>query len=86
MAIQKMMEHSSESMRNLEPLSTKEKVFIAIQNSQPISRSELTKNLKIPRTTIYDAIVKLMVDKEVVNFSVNNHKRGRSKVFYRTVQ
>jgi hypothetical protein len=64
---------------------TKFVVENAIRIFGPITRSELVQITKIPRTTIYDTIVKLMLDKKVRKYSVPSRRRGRPRVFYELI-
>lgn len=54
-----------------------------LENNGPITRRELVKTLKIPRTTIYDNLLKLQKKKMIEKFSRNNGRRGRPLVFWR---
>ena len=63
-------------------INIKEYLFKLISGKGPITRSELTKLTGIPRTTIYDTIVKLMLDEQIKKFSVPSKRRGRPKVYY----
>jgi len=54
-----------------------------LENNGPITRRELVRNLKIPRTTIYDNLLKLQKKKMIERFSRNNGTRGRPLVFWR---
>ena len=56
-----------------------------IKNNAPITRGEIVKLTNIPRTTIYDIIVELMIMKQVEKFCVPRKTRGRPKVYYRTI-
>jgi predicted ArsR family transcriptional regulator len=48
-----------------------------------MTRKQLKKELNIPRTTIYDNLVKLQKRKLIEKYSKNNGKRGRPKVFWK---
>ncbi|TFG17256.1 MAG: hypothetical protein EU531_03930 [Promethearchaeota archaeon] len=54
-----------------------------LENNGPITRRELVRTLKIPRTTIYDNLLKLQKIKMIERFSRNNGTRGRPLVFWR---
>ena len=54
-----------------------------LENDGPITRRELVNALKIPRTTIYDNLLKLQKKKMIEKFSRNNGRRGRPLVFWR---
>lgn len=67
-------------------INIKEYLFKMIADKGPITRSELTKATGIPRTTIYDTIVKLMLDEQIQKYSVPSKRRGRPRVFYEVVR
>ncbi len=54
-----------------------------LEKDGPITRKELVRTLKIPRTTIYDNLLKLQRRKLIEKFSRNNGRRGRPLVFWR---
>lgn len=60
-------------------------VIEALVKIQPATRMELCKRTGIPRTTIYDALTRLMLKRVVVKFSTPNKGKGRPKVYYRVV-
>ena len=49
----------------------------------PLTRRELVKELKTPRTTIYDNLLKLKKRKIIEKFSRNDGKRGRPLIFWK---
>ncbi|MFX0104022.1 MAG: hypothetical protein ACFE75_00845 [Candidatus Hodarchaeota archaeon] len=49
----------------------------------PATRSKLVKELKTPRTTIYDNLIKLQKRRLIEKFSRNDGKRGRPLVFWK---
>lgn len=53
-----------------------------LKNNGASTRKELVKQLKTPRTTIYDNLVKLKKKQMVKKFSRNNNKQGRPKVYW----
>ena len=57
-------------------------VLSALSEIQPTTRSELCKKTGIPRTTIYDALNRLILKKVVIKFSTPRKTKGRPKVFY----
>lgn len=63
-------------------INIKEYLFRLIAEKGPITRSDLTYMTGIPRTTIYDTIVKLMLDEHIKKYSIPSKKRGRPRVFY----
>lgn len=64
----------------------KEYLYKTIAKNQPITRPELVKITGIPRTTIYDSLIKLILAEEVKKYSVHNKKRGRPRIFYEVVR
>jgi len=54
-----------------------------LKNDGPLTRKQLVNELKTPRTTIYDNLVKLQKQKAVEKFSRNNGKRGRPRVYWK---
>jgi len=52
-------------------------------NQGPITRRELVIQLKTPRTTIYDNLLKLQKRKVVEKFTRNNGTRGRPLVHWK---
>lgn len=53
-----------------------------IQTRGPLTRSQLKDITRIPRTTIYDTIVKLILDEKIRKYKVPCRSRGRPRVFY----
>jgi len=67
-------------------IDIKEFLFQVIEKSGPITRGEIKELTNIPRTTIYDTIVKLILLKKIKKFTVSNKKRGRPKVYYKIIK
>lgn len=55
----------------------------ALKEVGPLTRRDLVKELKTPRTTIYDNLVKLQKRKLIEKFSRNSGGRGRPLVFWK---
>ena len=60
-------------------------IFNILRENQPATRMQLCDKTGIARTTIYDALTRLMVKKMVFKYSPPVTKKGRPKVFYRTI-
>ena len=60
-------------------------IFNMLKETQPATRMQLCDKTGIARTTIYDALTRLMVKKMVFKYSPPVTKKGRPKVFYRTI-
>ena len=54
-----------------------------LKDEGPLTRRDLVKELKIPRTTIYDNLVKLQKRKLIEKFSRTDGKRGRPLIFWK---
>jgi predicted ArsR family transcriptional regulator len=65
-------------------ISLKELVLRKIEELGPIKRKDLSKAMGVPRTTLYDVLVKLMLAEQVRKYSVSQKTRGRPWVFYTT--
>ncbi len=55
----------------------------ALKDEGPSTRRELVRELKIPRTTIYDNLVKLQKRKLIEKYSRSNGKRGRPLILWK---
>ncbi|MHA2074978.1 MAG: helix-turn-helix domain-containing protein [Candidatus Hodarchaeales archaeon] len=60
-------------------------VLNALLENQPATRMELCAKTGIPRTTIYDALTRLILKKVVIKYSNPSTSKGRPKVYYRVV-
>jgi predicted HTH transcriptional regulator len=65
------------------PSITLEEYLLKILQDGPMTRGELSTVTGIPRTTLYDTLVKLLMQNKVEKFSLSKHKRGRPNVYYR---
>ena len=60
-------------------------VLSVLIENQPATRMELCDKTGIPRTTIYDALTRLILKKIVIKYSNPSTSKGRPKVYYRAV-
>ena len=75
----------------LNELSESKEIFSPIQNTLikvleetgPITRRDLVKQLSTPRTTVYDNLIKLQKRKLVEKFTRSDGKRGRPLVLWK---
>ncbi|MFX1365844.1 MAG: helix-turn-helix domain-containing protein [Promethearchaeota archaeon] len=58
-------------------------LFKTLEKIGPITRRELAKKLEIPRTTVYDNLLKLQKRKLIEKYSRNNGRRGRPLIFWK---
>ncbi len=66
------------------PINPEKFVYETIKRCGPITRGELSKLTKMPRTTIYDIIKKQVRLDQVKIREVSNRRRGRPKKYYET--
>ena len=71
----------SEPKEYLSP--TQYNLIKTLENTGPLTRKDLVKQLKTPRTTIYDNLIKLQKRTLIEKFSRNDGKRGRPLVFWK---
>lgn len=69
----------------LQPTISIEDYLLMILEEGPLTRGELSTITGIPRTTLYDSLVKLIIKDKVEKFSSSKRKRGRPNVYYRRV-
>ncbi|MFX0080140.1 MAG: hypothetical protein ACFE94_00135 [Candidatus Hodarchaeota archaeon] len=81
MANETIIEKFSESKDFLSPIQYN--LLKTLDTIGPSTRKDLVKQLKTPRTTIYDNLVKLQKRKLIEKFSRNDGKRGRPLVFWK---
>jgi predicted transcriptional regulator len=74
-----------EEILNIIRNKTDLRIFNVLKENQPATRMQLCDKTGIARTTIYDALTRLMVKKVVFKYSPPVTKKGRPKVFYRTI-
>ncbi len=75
-----MEKYSSLTRGVLSPIQNN--LIVILENKGPLTRKELVKELKTPRTTIYDNLLKLQKLKQIQKFTRNNGNRGRPLVFW----
>ena len=75
------MKNYLESKEFLSPIQNN--LIKTLKNVGPLTRRDLVKQLKTPRTTIYDNLIKLQERKVVEKFTRNDRKRGRPLVFWK---
>lgn len=69
----------------IQPSITLEDYLLKILQEGSLTRGELSAITGIPRTTLYDTLVKLIIKDKVEKFSSSKRKRGRPNVYYRRV-
>ncbi len=64
-------------------ISLEDYLLKLLQEEGSMTRGEMSSTTGIPRTTLYDTLVKLLMQNKVEKFSLSNKKRGRPKTYYR---
>ncbi|MHA1269802.1 MAG: helix-turn-helix domain-containing protein [Candidatus Helarchaeota archaeon] len=57
-----------------------------IKENGDMTRKELAELTRIPRTTIYDTIEKLIYEGKIEKYAISDKKRGRPKIYYRYIE
>ena len=57
-------------------------VYGVLQKYGPATRAMIVELTGLPRTTLYDALIRLMLKGYVRKFTEERNRRGRPKVFY----
>ena len=56
--------------------------FLLLNNSKGLNRTEISRKLNTPRTTIFDNIRKLQKQKYVKNYTKNTGKKGQPTKYW----
>ncbi|MHA1581033.1 MAG: helix-turn-helix domain-containing protein [Candidatus Baldrarchaeia archaeon] len=62
-----------------------EELLQILKEKGPLTRTELMEITGVPRTTLYDKLVKLILKGKVKKVPVKGNGRGRPKVYYEVV-
>jgi predicted ArsR family transcriptional regulator len=75
-------------MIKLQLHSKLEEQLISLLGRGPMTRGDMVKSTNIPRTTIYDALKKLMIRNVVKKYPlyVSERQRGRPKIMFELVE
>ena len=71
-----------EALSQLEGMLDTENIGVDKDGRRGIDRDGLVKLTGLPRTTVYDALIRLIRKKLVEKFSEERDKRGRPKIFF----
>ena len=66
-------------------IPTDEYLYDLLVQNGPMTRGEIVKLTKLPRTTIYDHLIKLILKDRVIRFSKSGRKPGRPKVYFKAI-
>ena len=64
-------------------ISSIQEMVLKILQKGPLTRKQLVHQLNVPRTTIYDTLIKLQRIKVIEKFTRNNGSRGRPLVYWK---
>ncbi len=62
-----------------------EELLQILKEKGPLTRTELMEITGVPRTTLYDKLVKLILKGKVRKVPVKGNGRGRPKVYYEAI-
>jgi len=62
-----------------------EELLEILKKHGPLTRDQLAKITGLPRTTIYDKLSKLLLQKKVIKKPEERKKRGRPKIYWEAV-
>ena len=79
------MTFNEQQFVNQEVNSTDEKVLSVLKKLGPKTRSELVLLTSIPRSTLYDSLLRLILKDKVIKYSEKPEGPGRPKVFFKSL-
>lgn len=68
-----------------DPGDVKSHITILLRDQGALTRGEITVRTGIPRTTVYDTLMNLLISGTVEKYVERNGKRGRPSVYYQLV-
>jgi predicted ArsR family transcriptional regulator len=82
---QKPKQRTRTPTRPPEPSDVKSHITSLLRDQGALTRGEITSRTGIPRTTVYDTLMNLLISGTVEKYVERNGKRGRPSVFYQLV-
>ncbi|MFX0169325.1 MAG: helix-turn-helix domain-containing protein [Candidatus Hodarchaeota archaeon] len=76
---------SAQRAQVAETLDTKRSIIELLKEKGTLTRSEITLLTGIPRTTVYDTLMNLLISGAIEKYVERNGRRGRPSVFYSLV-
>jgi predicted transcriptional regulator len=64
---------------------TDHKIYSMLKEKGPMTRPDLVERTGLPRSTLFDALTRLMIRGLIVRFSEERQTRGRPKVYYEVI-
>ena len=82
---QKTKQRTRTTTRPPEPGDVKGHITSLLRDQGALTRGEITVKTGIPRTTVYDTLMNLLISGTVEKYVERNGKRGRPSVYYQLV-
>ncbi|MFX0077815.1 MAG: helix-turn-helix domain-containing protein [Candidatus Hermodarchaeota archaeon] len=82
---QKTKQRTRTTTRPSEPGDVKSNITSLLRDQGALTRGEITVRTGIPRTTVYDTLMNLLISGTVEKYVERNGKRGRPSVYYQLV-
>ncbi len=68
-----------------EPIDLKRNITELLRSKGALTRGDITKQTGIPRTTVYDTLMNLLIAGVVEKYVERNGTRGRPSVYYQLI-
>ncbi|MFX1509834.1 MAG: helix-turn-helix domain-containing protein [Promethearchaeota archaeon] len=75
----------SSQIQRTEPADVKGHITDLLRDKGALTRGEITVKTGIPRTTVYDTLMNLLISGVVEKYIERNGRRGRPSVYYQLV-
>jgi predicted ArsR family transcriptional regulator len=82
---QKPKQRTRTATRVSDPGDVKSHITNLLRTKGALTRGEITVKTGIPRTTVYDTLMNLLISGTVEKYVERNGKRGRPSVYYQLV-
>ncbi|MFW9984996.1 MAG: helix-turn-helix domain-containing protein [Candidatus Odinarchaeota archaeon] len=76
---------SSTTVQTTVPSNSKENIIDLLREKGALTRGDITTKTGIPRTTVYDTLMNLLISGVIEKYVEKNGRRGRPSVYYQLV-
>lgn len=76
---------SSTTVQTTVPSNPKENIIDLLREKGALKRGDITTETGIPRTTVYDTLMNLLISGLIEKYVEKNGRRGRPSVYYQLV-
>ena len=76
---------STSTVQTAAPTNPKENIIDLLRNKGALTRGDITTETGIPRTTVYDTLMNLLISGFIEKYVEKNGRRGRPSVYYQLV-